>query len=149
MNKTAVIIVVALLAMVTLGRTFLVAAPCPSTKVVAIPEWADPNLINYELMGVIDDVVEGMQSIKRVWACDENGDELVFSFLQAPAGMLLVRTDPNEADVVWTPASVGVYYMDLKVVDIPKAEQPQGEDVASVIYRVHETNKPPIFGGCG
>ena len=134
-------------AAVLVAAMLSLAVDCPPTGTVDPNDYAlDPNLINFKLMCVID-AVEGDVIDKELLACDPDDDNagFVFTLANAPFGMTVVETG-GAWRLLW-PASVGVFYVDVTVTDIPIGGDSL-TDRGSVVFRIFRKNKPPVLGGC-
>jgi len=126
------------------------AIDCPPTKLVdpnSIEFEYDPNCVSYKLMCIIE-AEEGDEIVKWASACDPDNDRMSFALQNEPDGMLLLPTaDPNEVQITWI-AAVGIYYVDVVVIDQPPLPETALEDRASMIFKVYPKNQPPVFAGC-
>jgi len=144
------IIIVAMILFVMISG--LTATVCPPTRLVdpnSIDFEYDPNLVNYKLMCVVR-TENGEGVVKTVTACDPNDEPMTFLLLNEPEGMLILQgDDPNEAQIVWTDAVKGIYYVDVIVIDHPPAgDQYSKDDRGTIIFKVYPQNLPPILTGC-
>lgn len=123
------------------------AIDCPPTNTFNPHEFdLDPNQIAYKLICVVS-ATEGDAIDRELTACDPDEDNggFVFTLDKAPAGMAVGQVGGSWR-LTWT-AAVGMYYVDVKVRDIPIGGQVE-EDNGTIAFRIYRRNKPPVLGGC-